>query len=149
MTVPLASDNCGRSCGVLRPRPFASNASRHQICTPVYSYLTMTAGSRAGTSFLLDPTEENRIGRGLECAIVLTDPLCSRVHAIVSLDDRRLENSRRRKPQRHVVNDQKIDDASGRRQSDPRSARPSSAFQQIGQPRRRFDRRPASTSRKR
>lgn len=43
----------------------------------------MRAGNRAGTSFLLDPARENRIGRGLDCHVVLTDPICSRVHAIV------------------------------------------------------------------
>ena len=41
----------------------------------------MTAGPRAGTSFLLDPTDSTRIGRGTDCDIILVDPLCSRVHA--------------------------------------------------------------------
>ena len=50
----------------------------------MYSYLTMTVGSRAGYSFLLDPTNENRIGRGVDCSVVLSDPLCSRVHAIIA-----------------------------------------------------------------
>jgi pSer/pThr/pTyr-binding forkhead associated (FHA) protein len=49
----------------------------------MYVYLTMTAGSRAGTNYLLDATEENRIGRGGDCAIVVDDPLCSRVHAAI------------------------------------------------------------------
>ncbi len=49
----------------------------------MYTYVTMTAGARAGKCFLLDPTDENRIGRGTECDIILTDPLCSRIHAIV------------------------------------------------------------------
>ena len=49
----------------------------------MYTYLTMTVGSRAGTAFLLDPTDSNRIGRGMDCDIVLTDPLCSRVHAVL------------------------------------------------------------------
>ena len=49
----------------------------------MYTYLTMTAGSRAGKSFILDPTDENRIGRGTDCDIVLADPLCSRVHAVL------------------------------------------------------------------
>ena len=49
----------------------------------MYIYLTMTVGSRAGVSFLLDPTEENRIGRDPECTVALGDPLCSRVHAVV------------------------------------------------------------------
>ena len=36
---------------------------------------------------MLDPKLENRIGRGLDCQIVLTDPLSSRVHAIVYNDE--------------------------------------------------------------
>ena len=43
----------------------------------------MTAGARVGTSFVLDPTDVNRIGRGTDCDVVLMDPLCSRVHAQV------------------------------------------------------------------
>ena len=49
-----------------------------------YCYLTMTAGPRVGTNFLLDPTDHNRIGRGETCDIILTDPLCSRIHAEVT-----------------------------------------------------------------
>ena len=48
-----------------------------------YSYLTMKTGTNAGTNFVLDPDGENTIGRGADCAVVLPDPLCSRVHAIV------------------------------------------------------------------
>ena len=48
-----------------------------------YTYLTMTVGSRAGTHFLLDPTDENRIGRGTDCDIIVSDPLCSRTHAVL------------------------------------------------------------------
>jgi Nif-specific regulatory protein len=71
----------------------------------------MTVGSRAGVSFLLDPTEENPIGRGPECVVVLGDPLCSRVHAIVvqqsgvwHIRDAGSRNGT-------FVNGQKIDDA--------------------------------------
>lgn len=46
-----------------------------------YSYLTVKTGDRAGTNFLLDPTVDNRIGRGADCEVVLIDPICSRVHA--------------------------------------------------------------------
>ena len=52
-----------------------------------YSYLTMNTGSRVGANFLLDPEGENRIGRGLECSIVVTDALCSRVHVCLRQDD--------------------------------------------------------------
>ncbi len=46
-----------------------------------YCYLTMVAGCRMGTNFLLDPTREHRVGRGTRCEITLKDPVCSRVHA--------------------------------------------------------------------
>ncbi len=49
----------------------------------MYTYLKQVKGARAGTSFLLSDEEENQIGRGLECRIVLNDPLSSRVHAII------------------------------------------------------------------
>lgn len=52
-----------------------------------YCYLTMTAGPRLGTSFLLDPTDHTRVGRGTDCDIILVDPLCSRVHAELLRED--------------------------------------------------------------
>lgn len=47
----------------------------------------MTTGPRAGTHFLLSPEQSARIGRGLDCDIVLTDALSSRVHATVLKED--------------------------------------------------------------
>lgn len=49
----------------------------------MFTYLTLLNGARAGTSYLLRQEVENLIGRGLDCHIVLSDPLSSRVHAIV------------------------------------------------------------------
>ena len=101
----------------------------------VYTYLTMTSGSRAGTSYLLDPTDDNRIGRGLECAVVLTDPLCSRVHVVIAYERQRLEDPRRRQPQRHVR--QRPEDrrrGAGRRATGSGSDRPNSAFEQSETP---------------
>lgn len=49
----------------------------------MYFYLLMTTGARAGTHFLLKEGPLSRIGRGLECDVVLSDPLSSRVHATV------------------------------------------------------------------
>jgi len=46
----------------------------------VHYYLTMLKGPRAGSHFVLQPQGKNLIGRGLECGVVLSDPLCSRVH---------------------------------------------------------------------
>ena len=51
--------------------------------TAVYPYLTITSGKSVGQFFLLDLTDKNRIGRDHECDIVVNDPLCSRVHAII------------------------------------------------------------------
>ncbi|MEK6246660.1 MAG: sigma 54-interacting transcriptional regulator, partial [Planctomycetales bacterium] len=51
------------------------------------AYLEMTMGNNIGAVYRLDEQVENRIGRGLECAVVLTDPLCSRVHATIKRDD--------------------------------------------------------------
>ncbi len=77
----------------------------------VYVYLTMIVGREAGLSFLLDPTEENRIGRDPECTITLDDPLCSRVHAIVTQEQGswRIRDCESRNGT--YVNEQKIDDA--------------------------------------
>jgi pSer/pThr/pTyr-binding forkhead associated (FHA) protein len=49
----------------------------------VFNYLVMTVGPRQGTQFLLAEGKENRIGRGLDCDVILADPLSSRVHAII------------------------------------------------------------------
>ena len=50
----------------------------------MYAYLTMTAGEQAGAIYALDTSRDCLIGRGAECTVVLTDPVCSRVHAILS-----------------------------------------------------------------
>ncbi len=83
----------------------------HQTAPLVYVYLTMTVGSRAGTSFLLDPTDENRIGRDPECAVTLSDPLCSRVHAILSQQQGTWQLRDCESRNGTYVNDQKIDTA--------------------------------------
>ena len=70
----------------------------------------MTVGSRAGTSFLLSLTDENRIGRGTDCAVVLTDPLCSRVHAVIARVDHAWHVRDAESRNGTYVNDQKIDD---------------------------------------
>ena len=53
----------------------------------LYAYLTMLTGNRAGTNFPLDPSRETSIGRGTDCHISLPDPLCSRVHAMLTRRD--------------------------------------------------------------
>ena len=51
-----------------------------------YAYLTITEGKTVGTTFVLDPTDQNQLGRGLNCDVVLADPQCSRVHAKIHRD---------------------------------------------------------------
>src|SRR5580698_8540827 len=76
-----------------------------------YSYLTMTVGARAGATFLLDPTAENRIGRDPDCAVVLTDPLCSRVHAVLTYVDQHWMVRDAESRNGTYVNDVRADDA--------------------------------------
>lgn len=47
------------------------------------AYLSVNRGLQAGANYSLDPQSENRIGRGLDCQIVVMDPLSSRVHATI------------------------------------------------------------------
>lgn len=77
----------------------------------MYSYLTMTAGHQIGRSFPLDPRQENRLGRGLECNIVLNDPLCSRVHAVITWEDNQWLVRDGTSRNGSFVNGQKIDEA--------------------------------------
>jgi Nif-specific regulatory protein len=76
-----------------------------------YAYLTVTLGGKPGTRFLLDPEAENRIGRGVECAVTLNDPLASRVHAIVRRDDGRWNIHDSDSRNGTFVNGQRIDEA--------------------------------------
>lgn len=46
-----------------------------------FCYVTMANGPRAGTNFRLKTDGPNRLGRGIDCDVVLADPMCSRVHA--------------------------------------------------------------------
>ncbi|REJ65485.1 MAG: FHA domain-containing protein [Planctomycetota bacterium] len=71
----------------------------------------MTLGNRAGSNFRLEPDRANRVGRGLECAVVLTDPLCSRVHATIHFDGERWFVKDAGSRNGTFVNDQKVDDA--------------------------------------
>ncbi len=76
-----------------------------------YSYLTMTAGAKAGSTYLLDPAVECRIGRDPDCAVVLVDPLCSRVHAVLKFVDQHWQVWDAESRNGTYVNDQRTDDA--------------------------------------
>jgi Nif-specific regulatory protein len=52
-----------------------------------YAYLTIESGPRTGTNYLLEADAINRLGRGIDCDVVLADPLCSRVHAEITSAD--------------------------------------------------------------
>ncbi|HVC92475.1 MAG TPA: sigma 54-interacting transcriptional regulator [Pirellulales bacterium] len=77
----------------------------------MYTYLTFTAGQRAGANLLLDPLHKTRIGRGTECTIMLPDALCSRVHAVIAREDDvwRVRDANSRNGT--FVNGQKVDEA--------------------------------------
>ena len=77
----------------------------------MFHYLIMTAGPREGTQFILAEGKPNRIGRGLDCDIILADPLSSRVHAIVQCEAGEwwVRDSTSRNGT--FVNNQKIDEA--------------------------------------
>jgi len=76
-----------------------------------YAYLTMTLGPKPGTRYALDPMVDNRIGRGTECLVVLNDPLCSRVHAVVRHENHRWHLHDEESRNGTFVNGQRIDDA--------------------------------------
>ncbi len=46
-------------------------------------YLTHLNGPQAGARYRLDETDEIRLGRGVDCQVMLSDPLSSRIHAYV------------------------------------------------------------------
>ena len=101
--------------GLPRTRVIVVIAARQGHCPRtwalVYSYLTMTIGPRVGNHFVLHADQTNRIGRGTDNRVVLTDPLCSRVHAVVICEEgvwRICDGDSRNGT---FVNGQKIDDA--------------------------------------
>ncbi len=46
-------------------------------------YLTHLNGPQTGARYRLDETDEIRLGRGVDCQVMLSDPLSSRIHAYV------------------------------------------------------------------
>lgn len=77
----------------------------------MYAYLTILSGTQSGTNFPIDPSRETLLGRGTDCHISVPDPMCSRVHAILTCEDDRWtirdDNSRNGT----TVNGQKVDQA--------------------------------------
>jgi Nif-specific regulatory protein len=77
----------------------------------LYPFLTMTVGHRAGTTYPLDLDGENRVGRGTECGVMLSDPLCSRVHAVIARQDGKWRIRDASSRNGTFVNGQKIEEA--------------------------------------
>lgn len=71
----------------------------------------LLSGPQAGTSYPLRETGENRIGRGTDCDVVLTDPLSSRVHAVLTHQDGEWWVRDLASRNGTFVNDQKADEA--------------------------------------
>ncbi len=76
-----------------------------------YAYVTVLNGDWAGRNFPLNEREETRIGRGANCTITVNDPLCSRVHAVLTREHDRWIVRDAQSRNGTLVNDQKIDEA--------------------------------------
>lgn len=64
-----------------------------------------------GEHFSLDPTRDNRLGRGSDCNVVIDDPLCSRVHAVIFYEDNSWWVRDAGSRNGSFVHDQKVDEA--------------------------------------
>jgi len=75
------------------------------------TYLLVRSGPDVGRQFPLDPSRPMHIGRGESCEIKLTDPICSRFHAVVffEADQWHLRDTGSRNGT--LVNNQKTDHA--------------------------------------
>ncbi len=77
----------------------------------MYAYLTILTGKQSGTNYTLDPSRETHLGRGTDCHITVPDPMCSRIHVVISCQDGSWvlrDNDSRNGTQ---VNDQKVNEA--------------------------------------
>lgn len=77
----------------------------------VYAYLTILSGNRSGTNFPLDPSRDTLLGRGTDCHITVPDPMCSRVHAIISFDGEHWAIRDDQSRNGTLVNRQKVEEA--------------------------------------
>jgi Nif-specific regulatory protein len=75
------------------------------------AYLAVQSGPEKGRHFPLDPDRPTHVGRGSTCEIMLTDPVCSRFHAVVFFDEGFWQVRDTGSRNGTLVNGQKIDTA--------------------------------------
>lgn len=77
----------------------------------MFAYLAVQSGPEQGRHYPLDPERPLNIGRGSTCEIVLSDPVCSRFHAVVFFEDDAWQVRDSGSRNGTLVNGQKIDTA--------------------------------------
>ncbi|KAA5539842.1 FHA domain-containing protein [Roseiconus nitratireducens] len=75
------------------------------------AYLAVQSGPEKGRHFPLDPDRPMHIGRGSTCEIMLSDPVCSRFHAVIFFDEDAWQIRDTDSRNGTLVNGQKIDTA--------------------------------------
>lgn len=75
------------------------------------AFLCIRSGPEAGRKYLLDPDRPIYIGRGANCEIMLTDPICSRFHAVLYHEDGQWQIRDHKSRNGMTVNGQKTDHA--------------------------------------
>lgn len=75
------------------------------------AYLAVQTGPEKGRHFQLDPERPMHVGRGSTCEITLTDPVCSRFHAVVFYEEGLWQVRDTGSRNGTLVNGQKVDTA--------------------------------------
>lgn len=77
----------------------------------MFAYLAVQSGPEQGRHYPLDPKRSMNLGRGSNCEIILSDPVCSRVHAEIFFSDDGWHVRDAGSRNGTLVNGQKIDTA--------------------------------------
>lgn len=75
------------------------------------AYFIVTRGADLDHRFSLDPSVENKLGRGIGCQVLLNDPLSSRIHALVRNQSAQWVLSDNGSRNGTLVNGSKVDEA--------------------------------------
>jgi Nif-specific regulatory protein len=75
------------------------------------AYFLVTRGNDLDHRFTLDPSKDNKIGRGVGCEVLLNDPLSSRVHAYVRYESKQWQLKDNGSRNGTLVNGSKVDEA--------------------------------------